>query len=72
MAKYRVHLVAVAETSVEVEAESGDEAVEVALWNAPAGANISNDFDMSEWTTTSEVWPDQDPEKDYELIEENN
>lgn len=69
MAKYRVHLVAVAEASVEVEAEDGDQAVELAYEKAPSGANISNDFDMGDWSTASELWRDQKPEDDYVLIE---
>ena len=67
MSKYRVYLVSVASTSVEVEAESGDEAVEVALSGAvdlPYASAFAG-FDLGEWSVNSELF-NGDPEWDWE------
>ena len=72
MSKYRVYLVAVAETVIEVEAEDGDEAVETALMEGdfpyfPGGMS----GDLGDWNTLSELFPDQNKsEDDWELIGE--
>ena len=70
MTKYIVYLANVASTSVEVEAENGDEAVEKALsGNLPFAAAFSG-FELSEWTTPSELFPKfSKPEDDYEEID---
>jgi len=68
MTKYRVHLVAIAETSVVVEADGIDQAVEDALNNAPAGINISNQFDMGSWQLASDTWPGSKLEDDVEVV----
>lgn len=57
MPKYRVNLVAIAEAFVDVWATDEDNALEIAFENAPQGANISNDFDMTEWRLPTDVWP---------------
>lgn len=59
MTKYVVHLMTTVEHHVEVEAESGDEAVANALVSdslpyAPGFA----DYEFGEWTTASELFPD--------------
>jgi hypothetical protein len=71
MTKYRVYLVATASTTVEVEAEDGEAAVEQALSGdlplpfAPAFAG----FDLGDWTTESELSPQYNkPEDDYEEV----
>jgi len=72
MSRYRVYLVAVAETVIEVEAEDGDEAVDTAIAGGdfpyfPGGMS----GDIGEWNTLSEIFPDRNkPENDWELIEE--
>ena len=71
MSKYRVHLVTVASTQVEVEAADGDQAVEAALSgeiDLPYAPGFAN-YDFSEWTIASEMFPTQSkPEDDYEEI----
>jgi len=72
MPKYRVWLVSTVSTSVEVEAEDGDEAVEVAFEQDLPYLNITNEgIDMGDWTVESELFPHAKPENDYELIEED-
>lgn len=71
MATYRVHLVTVASHTVEVEAEDGDAAIEVALRSEHPYFPGGMDGDLGEWTTSSELFPDiSKPESDYELISE--
>jgi hypothetical protein len=68
--KFRVHLVTVASTAGEVEADDGEAAVEKAfdqeLPYAPAFAS----YEFGEWSTASESFPDviNKPENDYEEI----
>lgn len=69
MPKYIVNLVAIASTQVEVEAESGDEAVEAAFDGALPYADAFAGFDLGEWTTASEIFPEQDASDDYEEID---
>lgn len=69
MARYRINLVNVGSFTVEVEAESEDEAFDLAYDMAPE-ENIYTGFDMGEWTTAGELWPDSPHSFDIELIEE--
>ncbi len=70
MAKYRVYMVAVVETAVDVEAEDEIEAVELAYGQDLPGLNISNrGMDMGEWATASDIFPNRNPDDDWELIE---
>lgn len=72
MPKYRVWLVSTVSTSVDVEAENGEEAVGLAFERDLPRLNITNEgMDMGEWTTESELFPFRKPEDDYELIEED-
>lgn len=68
MTKYLVYLTAVASTSVEVEAEDGEEAVEIALAGRLPYAPAFAGFDLGEWTTQSELFPHANPDYDYEEI----
>lgn len=71
MPKYRVYLVTTASTTVEVEAEDGDSAVEEALNSHLPYASAFAGFDLGEWGTNSDLFPQfSKPEDDYELIEE--
>ena len=72
MAKYRVFLNAVVSTTVEVEAEDGDAAVEEALADGLPGLMFLNHTypDVGEWTTPSDLFPEYaKPEDDYEKVE---
>lgn len=70
MPKYRVYIDAVASTMVEVEAEDENEAIELALEQAPSN-NATTNFDLGEWSTPSDLFPEHNkPEDDYELIED--
>lgn len=73
MTKYRVYLVSTVETSVEVEAETGDEAVDLALEGDLPRLNVTNrDMDMGDWTTSSELFGSRfSPQDDYEVIEDD-
>ena len=53
MARYRVHLVNTANYTAEVEAESEDEAIDLAFDNAPY-ENITNEFDLGDWSLASD------------------
>lgn len=69
MSKYRVHLVTVASTQIEVEAEGGEEAIEKALEGDLPYAPGFADYDFGQWTTASELFPNHShPEDDYEEI----
>lgn len=69
MKKYVVYMVAVVSTAVEVEAEDGEEAVELAYEADLPRLNISNgNMDMGDWTVASEIFPGNKPEDDYEEI----
>lgn len=70
MPKYRVYLIAPAEVMVEVEAEDGDTAVDIALNGDLPYASAFAGFDLGQWTTPSEMFPNQKPENDYEEIAE--
>lgn len=71
MSKYRVYLCTVASTQVEVEADSGDEAVEIALLgdvDLPYAPGLA-DYEFGEWTTGSELFPQfNKPEGDWEEL----
>ena len=70
MAKYRVHLVTVASTIVEVEAEDGEQALEAAFDGDLPYAPGFADYEFGEWTTASELFPKgNNPEDDYEEID---
>ncbi len=72
MSKYIVYLVATVSTAVEVEAEDGNEAVEIAFEQDLPRLNISNgSMDMGDWSTPSDLFPNwSKPEDDYELVED--
>lgn len=71
MPKYRVYLVTVASTTVEVEAADGDAAVEAAFEGELPYAPGFADYEFGEWTTPSELFPKGSrPEDDYEEIED--
>lgn len=72
MSKYIVYLVATVSTAVEVEADSGDEAVDLAFEQDLPRLNISNEnMDMGDWSTPSDLFPQfSKPEDDYELVED--
>lgn len=72
MSKYVVYLVATVSTAVEVEAEDGNEAVELAFEQDLPRLNISNgSMDMGDWSTQSDLFPEfSKPEDDYELLED--
>lgn len=59
MPKYRVNLVTVASTTIEVEAADEDLAIDAAFESelpyAPAFAN----YEFGEWMLSSELFPDQ-------------
>ena len=68
MTKYRVWLEAVASIPINVEADSPEEAIDLAVPQGP-GTNIHNRFDLGEWTTHSDLFPDRGhPDDDYEVI----
>lgn len=72
MSKYVVYLVATVSVAVEVEAENGDEAVELAFEQDLPRLNISNgSMDMGDWSVASDLFPEfSKPEDDYELLED--
>lgn len=72
MSKYVVYLVATISTAVEVEAEDGEEAVELAFEQDLPSLNISNrGMDMGDWSVASDLFPQfSKPEDDYELLED--
>ena len=72
MPKYRVHLVTVASTSVEVEADDGEAAIEKAFEQELPYAPAFADYEFGEWSTASELFPGgvNAPENDYEEISE--
>jgi hypothetical protein len=71
MTKYKVYLVAVASTVIEVEAEDGDAAVEAAFEHSLPYAPYGCGFDLGDWGTASELWPRfNKPEDDYEEVTE--
>lgn len=66
MSKFKIHLVTVASTEVEIEADSAEEALdqvwEMELPYAPGFAK----YEFGEWTTPSELFPGvSKPEDDY-------
>lgn len=68
MTKYRVNLVALATTSVDVEADSREEAIDEALEQAPTPA--WNWPEMDQWGLPSESFPEfNKPEDDVEEID---
>lgn len=69
MAKYRVNLVNVGSFSVVVEADSEDEAIDMAFEEAPR-ENIHTGFDVGDWTFASDLWPNSGSDDDVELIGE--
>lgn len=56
MAKYQVSLYNVAQFFVEVEADSEEEAIDLAFDEAP-GENITMGFDLGDWALPSEMFP---------------
>lgn len=70
MSKYIVYLVTTASTQIEVEADNGDEAVDLALAAELPYAPGFADYEFGEWTTASELFPKfSQPEDDYEEIQ---
>lgn len=69
MSKFIVYLVTTASTSVTVEAEDGEAAVEEALRGHLPYADAFAGFDLGEWTTQSDLFPkSSSPENDYEEV----
>ncbi|MDF2915977.1 MAG: hypothetical protein K0S70_194 [Microbacterium sp.] len=71
MPKFRVYIQTVASAYVEIEADDGDAAVEKAFeeGNFPYAPGFA-EYEFGEWTTPSELFPEQaKSEDDYELIE---
>lgn len=74
MPKYRVLLSAVVSTTVEVEAENGNDAVDAALTEGVPGLMFLDHTypDVGEWTTMSELFPlFNKPEDDYEEVDDD-
>lgn len=73
MTKFIVYIVTTASAMVEVEAEDGEEAVEIALGGKvelPYASAFAG-FELGEWTTNSELFPQfAKPEDDYEEVPE--
>lgn len=69
MSKYRVYLEATASVAVDVEADSEDEAIDLALENAPTPA--SNWPDMGEWNFPGDIAtpPGVPPRRQSDFIE---
>lgn len=72
MTKFRVYLVTTASTVIEVEAEDGEEAVELALEseNLPYAPGFA-DYEFGEWTTASELFNGR-PENDYDEVADDD
>ena len=69
MAKYRVYLVTEASASVEVEADSEEEAIEKAFENAPYSCHQCPE--IGDWALPSEMYPNKfKGEEDVEKIED--
>ena len=69
MGKFKVYLVTVASTVVEVEAEDGERAVEAAHEADLPYAGAFDNYEFGDWTTASELFPKSNkPEDDYEEI----
>lgn len=73
MANYRVSMWIPVSTSIDVEADTVEDAIAVALENAPAATNASNDGidEAGEWTanavydeSNAQVWDDTDDSAD--------
>lgn len=67
MTKYKVYLVTVASTVVEVEAKDGEQAVELAFEQDLPYAPGFADYDFGDWTTSSELFQG-DPQDDWEEV----
>ena len=68
MSTYRVNLVVVGNFSVEVEADSREEAIDAAYGQAPT-ENIYTGFEIGDWLLGSELFPESsNPEDDVEEI----
>lgn len=73
MSKFIVYLAAVVSTSVEVEADSGEEAIEEAIYQGVPGLMFLDHTypDVGDWTTPSEMYPEWNkPEDDYMEVPE--
>lgn len=69
MPKYRVYLQTIASTAVEVEAEDGDRAIELALDQDLPFAPAFADYYFSDWQTPSDMFPQWNkPEDDCEEV----
>jgi hypothetical protein len=69
MPKFIVYLVSTASTSVTVEAEDGEDAVEKAFQTSLPYAGAFAGFDLGDWTTPSDLMPQfNKPEDDYEEV----
>ncbi len=66
---FRVNLVTVASTTVEVEAEDEQEAAEKAFEQSLPYASAFAGFELGEWELPSEMFPEQNkPEHDVEEV----
>lgn len=69
MPKFIVYLVTTASTSVAVEAEDGEDAVEKAFETSLPYASAFAGFDLGDWMTPSGLMPEfNKPEDDYEEV----
>lgn len=69
MSTYRVNLVVVGNFSVEVEANSREEAIDAAYEQAPT-ENIYTGFEIGDWLLGSELFPESyKSEDDVEEIQ---
>ena len=71
MPKFNVYMVASASAVVQVEVETGEEAVELAYEDDLPYASHNAGFDLGDWTLGSELFPQwYRPEDDYEEIDD--
>lgn len=69
--RFQVYLVTTASCVIEVEAEDGEAAVELALQEDLPYAPAFAGFDLGDWTTASELWPQHSkPEDDYDEFDD--
>ena len=68
MTRYRLNLVNVGSISIEVEAESEDEAIDLAYERVPQ-ENIHTGFDLGEWVFASDLWPGSDRANEIEILD---
>lgn len=72
MPKYRVYLQTIASTVVEVEAEDGERAIELAFdQDLPCPPAFAR-YEFGDWQTASDMFPQwSKPEDDYEEVSDD-